>query len=66
MREHGRDAEREPAGRPAQVAGDQDETYDEDKSGWADEASTARSASDPRRKAPHDKSGTPTTESLRE
>ncbi|HEY2673098.1 MAG TPA: hypothetical protein VGJ07_22410 [Rugosimonospora sp.] len=67
MREHGRDSEREPAGRPAQPAVDEDETYEDgDKSSWADEASTARSASDNRRKAPHDRSGVPTTESLKE
>ncbi len=70
MGEYGRDSEREPASRPAQPAGDQDETYGDGEEGgkstWADEASTARSASDDRRKAPHDRSGVPTTESLRE
>jgi hypothetical protein len=66
MTEHGRDPEREPVGRPPQPAEDQDESYDESKSTWADRASSARSASDQRRKAPHDRSGTPTTESLKE
>jgi hypothetical protein len=66
MREHGRDPEREPVARPAQPAQDEDESYDESKSNWADQASTARSASDARRRAPHDRSGTPTTESLKE
>jgi hypothetical protein len=66
MTEHRRDPEREPVGRRAQPAEDQDETYDEPKSDWADQAAAARSASDPRRGAPHDRSGEPTTESLKE
>ena len=64
MAETGRDPEREPAGRPAKPARpapDQDETYD-DSVDWADEAATARTTDDPRRRAPHDESGVPSAD----
>jgi hypothetical protein len=58
MVEQGMDPEREPAGRRARPAKDEDETYG-DKQDWTDEAAAARTLDDPRRRTPHDDAGVP-------
>ncbi|MEV0396749.1 hypothetical protein [Polymorphospora rubra] len=56
-------------GKKKQMAADQEQARKRDERqlspDWADEAANARTADDPRARAPHDRTGTPSTGAAR-